>query len=75
MKPHLRYQYKPEDLFLTVFVYIDDWLKPYQELLPQQPAQKASYSALLTIAVVGEILAQPYESTWYWIVSQLCREL
>jgi len=59
MKPHPRYQYKPEDLFLTVFVYIDDWLKPYQDLLPrlgspaggtdstgQQPAQKATYSEL-----------------------------
>ena len=59
MTIHPRYQYKPEDLFLTVFVYIDDWLKPYQKLLPQQPTQKASYSKLLTIAVVGEILAQP----------------
>ncbi len=28
-----------------------------------------------TIAVVGEILAQPHESTWYWIVNQLFREL
>ena len=46
MTAHPRYQYKPEDLFLTVFVYIDDWLKPYQKLLPQQPAQKASYSEL-----------------------------
>ena len=75
MTPHPRYQYKPEDLFLTVFVYIDDWLKPYQKLLPQQPAQKASYSELLTIAIVGEILAQPHESTWYWIVNQLFSEL
>jgi len=75
------------ELRVTVFVYIDDWLKPYQDILPrtdssgQQPAQKASYSELLTIAVVGEILAQPkvgfagYESTWYWIVNQLFREL
>ena len=31
MTPHPRYQYKPEDLFLTVFVYVDDWLKPYQK--------------------------------------------
>ena len=46
MTTHPRYQYKPEDLFLTVFVYIDDWLKPYQSLLPQQPTQKASYSEL-----------------------------
>ncbi len=86
MTTHPRYQYTPEDLFLTVFVYIDDWLKPYQKLLPrlgspaggtdstgQQPAQKASYSELLTIAVVGETLAQPHESTWYWIVTQLFR--
>ena len=88
MNPYPHYQYKPEELFLTVFVYIDDRLKPYQSLLPQQPAQKASYSELqgrtrasslelrVTIAVVGEILAQPkvgfagYESTWYWIVNQ-----
>ncbi|MDE0529319.1 MAG: IS982 family transposase, partial [Truepera sp.] len=63
------------ELFLTVFVYIDDWLKPYQDLLPQQSAQKASYSELLTIAVVGEILAQPFESNWYWIVNQLFSEL
>jgi len=41
----------------------------------QQPAQKASYSELLTIAIVGEILTQPHESTWYWIVNQLFREL
>ena len=119
MSAHPRYQYKPEDLFLTVFVYIDDWLKPYQKLLPrtdkigfegrvlrtgatgQQPAQKArratanfkdgqdrlrrtgssDWSFGWTIAVVGEILAQPkdgfagYESTWYWIVNQLFREL
>ena len=35
----------------------------------------------MTIAVVGEILAQPkvgfagYESNWYWIVNQLFSEL
>ena len=87
MTIHPRYQYKPEELFLTVFVYIDDWLKPYQDLLPrtdstgQQSAQKASYSELqgrtlrVTIAVVGEILAQPFESNWYWIVNQLFSEL
>ena len=75
MTTHPRYQYTLEDLFLTVFVYIDDWLKPYRSLLPQQSTQKASYSELLTIAVVGEILAQPYESTWYWIVNQLFGEL
>ncbi|MDE0098298.1 MAG: hypothetical protein OXM87_01560, partial [Truepera sp.] len=75
MTHHPRYQHTLEDLFLTVFIYIDDWLKPYQDILPKQPAQKASYSELLTIAVVGEILAQPHESTWYWIVNQLFGEL
>ncbi len=75
MTHHPRYQHALEDLFPTVFIYIDDWLKPYQDILPKQPAQKASYSELLTIAVVGEILAQPYESTWFWIVSQTHRDL
>ncbi len=75
MTHHPRYQKKLENLFLTVFVYIDDWLKPYHNILPQQPAQKASYSEILTIAIVGEILAQPFESTWYWIVSRKDREL
>ena len=75
MTPHPRYQHTLEDLFLTVFVHIDDWLKPYQFVLPKQPAQKASYSELFTIAIVGEILAQPYESTWYWIVQQTFRSL
>ena len=75
MTPHPRYHHTLEDLFLTVFVHIDDWLKPYQFVLPKQPAQKASYSELFTIAIVGEILAQPYESTWYWIVQQTFRSL
>ena len=70
MTPHPRYHHTLEELFLTVFVHIDDWLKRYHGVLPQQPAQKASYSELFTIAIVGEILAQPYESTWYWIVKQ-----
>ena len=63
MTPHPRYHHTLEDLFLTVFVYIDDWLKPYHHMLPKQPAQKASISEIITIAIVGEILAQPFEST------------
>ena len=51
---HPRYHHTPEDLFLTAFVYIDDWLKPYHDILPKQPAQKASYSEIITIAIVGE---------------------
>ena len=56
---------------------IDDWLKVNEARfgLPQQPKQIASYSELFTIAVVGEVLAQPYESVWYWLVRQNHREL
>ena len=44
-------------------------------MLPKQPAQKASYSEILTITIVGEILAQPFESTWHWIVQRAFRDL
>ena len=46
MTPHPRYQYQLVELFLTVFVHLDDWLKPYQKPLPQQPTQEASHSEL-----------------------------
>lgn len=39
--PLPRYPYQLAGLFLTVFVYLDDWLKPYQDTLPQQPAQES----------------------------------
>ena len=68
MRPHPRYYSTPDEVFLHVFVHIDDFLKPYQPQLPKQPRQKASLSEILTIAVVGELLSQPFESTWYWIV-------
>lgn len=37
--------------------------------------QKASISELLTIVVVGELLAQPFESTLYWVVQQRFSDL
>lgn len=70
MANHPRYQRSLDELFLHVYVYIDDWLEPHQDQLPKHPGQKASISELLTIAVVGELLAQPFESTWYWVVQQ-----
>jgi hypothetical protein len=59
MTKHPRYQHTPEDLFLQVFVFVDDWLKQNEPLfkLPKQRHQVASYSELLTIALVGEMLA------------------
>ena len=56
-----RYQHTLDDLFLHVFVLIDDFLQPFEPHLLRQAHQKASISEILTIAIVGEILAQPYE--------------
>lgn len=77
MKNHPRYQNTLEDLFLKVYVLVDDWLKANEErfALPQQSSQVASYSELFTIALVGELLSQPHESVWYWLVGQCYREL
>lgn len=77
MRPHLRHQHKLEELFLRVYVLVDDWLKENETRfgLPKQPRQIASYGELFTIAVVGELLAQPYESVWYWLVQQNHRDL
>jgi len=75
MAHHPRYQRSLDELFLHVYVYIDDWLEPYREHLPKHSKQKASISELSTIAVVGELLAQPFESTWYWIVQQRFQHL
>lgn len=46
MKDHPRYHYTLEDLFLQVFVFVDDWLRANEQRfkLPQQPRQIASYS-------------------------------
>lgn len=77
MTQHPRYQHSLEDLFLQVYVLVDDWLKANEQRLglPRQPRQVASYSELFTIAVVGELTAQPYESIWYWLVGQSYRQL
>lgn len=77
MTKHPRYQHSLEDLFLHVYVFVDDWLKdnePYF-VLPRQRTQVASYSELFTVAIVGELVAQPYESVWYWLVGQSYRDL
>lgn len=77
MTKHPRYQHTPEDLLLHVYVFVDDWLKQNEHRfkLPQQRHQVASYSELFTIALVGEMLAQPYESIWYWLARTSFRQL
>ena len=64
MAYHPRYKHSLDELFLHVYVYIDDWLKPYRPQLSKHSKQKASTSELSTIAVVGELLSWPFESTW-----------
>ena len=77
MTEHPRYQHSLEELFLHVFIYVDDWLKANEARLelPKQRNQVASYSELFTIALVGEMLAQPYERIWYWLVKENHRDL
>ena len=77
MNKHPRYEHKLEELFLHVFVYVDDWLKANEERfdLPKQQTQIANYSELFTIALVGEMMAQPFESVWYWLVQQNHQDL
>lgn len=77
MTKHPRYQHTLADLFLHVFVYVDDWLKTNEArfALPKQPSQLASYGELFTIALVGEILAQPFETVWYWLVQENHQDL
>ncbi len=50
MAHHPRYQRSLDELVLRVYVYIDDWLEPYQAQLPKHCKQKASVSELLNIA-------------------------
>ncbi len=77
MTQHPRYQHTLDELFLRVYVLVDDWLKENetQFALPKQRTQVASYSELFTVALVGELVAQPYESVWYWLVTQRYRTL
>ena len=77
MTKHPRYQHSLDDLFLHVYVFVDDWLELHGERygLREQRTQVASYSELFTIALVGELVAQPYESIWYWLVQQNHRDL
>ena len=72
MNPHPHYQHTLDELFLRVYVLVDDWLKENETYfaLPKQRTQVASYSELFTVAIVGELVAQPYESVWYWLVCQ-----
>ncbi len=67
------------DIFTLVFVLVDDYLqastKQRRFRLPNKANQKASYSELLTIVLVGEILQQKNQGLWYLMVQSDYREL
>ena len=60
------------DIFTAVYVLVDDYLKTSEEqkriYLPKKSNQKASYSELLSIVLVGEILQQNNQGAWFLIV-------
>lgn len=57
------------DLFTAVYVLVDDYLQAAQRLgrlrLPQKRNQKGTYSELMTIVLVGEMLQQKNQGLWY----------
>jgi len=52
------------DLFTLVYVFVDDYLKALEGAgicqLPRMANQKGTYSEIMTIALVGELLKQRY---------------
>jgi|FLYL01.1.fsa_nt_gi transposase len=60
------------DLFTIVFVFVDDYLIALERegvcSLPKLANQKGSYSELMTIALVGELLKQRYVGDWFAFV-------
>lgn len=69
---HLLDQLTLTNLFTAVYVTVDDHLKAASLAgrfsLPCAPNQKGSYSELMTIALVGELLAQPHTGLWFDLV-------
>jgi hypothetical protein len=57
------------DIFVAVFTIVDDYLKSSLEAkrftLPVSKQQKASYSEIMTISLVGDILRRSTSEYWY----------
>ena len=62
-----------------VYVLIDDYLNAAQASgrfeLPHSEQQKGSYSELMTIALVGDLLNQADTGLWFSLVKTSCKEL
>jgi Transposase DDE domain len=58
-----------EDLFTAMYTVVDDYIKISIEngrfTLPKAPNQKASYSELMTVALLGEMLREPHSEHWF----------
>jgi len=55
-----------------VYVAVDDYIRQSLEhhrfVLPDSSDQKASYSELMTISLMGDLLAEPYSGDWFvWV--------
>jgi hypothetical protein len=68
-----------DDLFTIVFVFVDDYLQALETggvcVLPTADNQKGSYSDIMTIALVGELLKQRYLGDWFDFVKIEYRHL
>lgn len=69
---HLLQEHTLADVFLIVYVLVDDYLKAGiaagRFSLPQSPQQKGSYAELMSIAIVGDWLKQRFVGDWYQLV-------
>jgi transposase len=69
---YLLAQHTVSELFTVVYVLVDDYLKAAEQqgrfALPRSPQQKGSYSELMTIALVGDLLNQADVGLWFNLV-------
>jgi hypothetical protein len=67
------------ELFTVVFVLVDDYLIALKRAglcqLPEMENQKGSYSEIMTIGLVGEVLKQRYPGNWFSFVKSEYAEL
>lgn len=76
---YLLEQHTVSELFTVVYVWVDDYLKAGEAQgrfsLPRSPRQKGSYSELMTIALVGDLLNQADVGLWFNLVKREYGEL
>ena len=60
------------DLFTVVYVLIDDYIKASERAgvfkLPNSEQKKGSYSKLMSIAMVGDLLNQVDTGLWFCLI-------